>query len=1118
MPEYLLPVLLKCQPPLLGAETFRRERLHRRLHLALERGHILLRGGPGYGKTVLLSSFIQDCSVPAVWCTLDDLDQDPVQLLSSLTAALHRVFPRKGSRLPPVLEHLRRPEQEWQQVVSLLLEELETAGPHLLVLDDVHALNPAPASGQILDAILRYLPAHTRLLLAARQRPRLRWVVRQRLSGNLVEIKPEELLFTAEECAAWAEQGFRVELSAGEIETLLKYTQGWPIGLKLALQSLSLDRRTLERFPGWEEELFDYLVVEVLDQQEPATRDFLLATSLLSYLTPAVCDALLDRQDSARRLTRLAEEGYFVTSLGQQTYSYHAQFREFLYQKLCEEFPAHRMAELHRRAADFYRTQGEWGEAVFHYAYAEQVEPLVEIVRVQGPALLRSGRYETLSAWLNWVPRPILENEPLLLLYEGELMVRKEMARGIPTLQQARTAALQQGDATTAALALSALGRAYVRLKEYGTADRILEQSFEEMEQAGVDDLEARLFHALIRADLGKGLRLATRKTEAVLERARLVGEPYIEARALATLAAFYFYLAQLNRCHRAVERVRQLQSTHHLGWQLLLQVANIEGYAFWAEGRPEQALAVLRAGLEVAREFHPDFRCWITLTTANVLRDLGSPEAEVYYERAGKLAQDASDRAEVLAEKAWWSFLQGDLPEACRLATEARSLAEEIQGAYMDILSGVLAREEGRLEDSEKLLGQALRTSQNRPLVYMALLHRSYTRWLRGDRARALHDLHRAFRLGEKAGLAGGYFWQPEVVARLCVLALEQRVCPAYAERLAAERLDFRHAGLFLPLLHHPEPEVRRQVAAIVGRIGEADALPSLRLIASDSDERVAEVARQSVERLEQGIRLHIYCLGRLDLVRRGHQVEEKEWDPEGKVGRWRVQTLFSYLLLRGSRGASREDLIALLWPGHHGRRAGAVLVHKAVRALRRVLEPDLERPADSRFLLLEEGRYRLALDRGVWLDVEEFRQCIETGRAMERSGRSPEALAAYRRAVELYRGGYLAGAFREANEEVLADDWLSAAADLSEEYWKALRGLERLLVASGRIEEAMAVYQGILARPPFGEDIEEAYRALIRLYRRAGRGEEAGRLERLCRERYGRRPSPQQNPSRAG
>jgi LuxR family maltose regulon positive regulatory protein len=84
------------------------------------------------------------------------------------------------------------------------------------------------------------------------------------------------------------------------VEALESRTEGWAAALQLAAVSLrGRDDATafISSFAGDDRYVVDYLVDEVLDQQPPHLRRFLLDTSVLDRLCGPLCDAVTGPAD-----------------------------------------------------------------------------------------------------------------------------------------------------------------------------------------------------------------------------------------------------------------------------------------------------------------------------------------------------------------------------------------------------------------------------------------------------------------------------------------------------------------------------------------------------------------------------------------------------------------------------------------------------------------------------------------------------------------------------------------------------------------------------------------------------------------------------------------------------
>ena len=153
-----------------------------------------------------------------------------------------------------------------------------------------------------------------------------------------------------------------LDLDEKEIEAIAQRTEGWVTGIILTAQtSLTDSVRDILHIVGSNEGVFDYLAEEILSQQTHEVQEFLLATSLFQQMTPSLCNALLDIDQSSQILRYLVEENLFTVSLdaGSKWYEYHQLFREFLRTRLEREDP-----ELFRalclKQAQLVSTQGDW--------------------------------------------------------------------------------------------------------------------------------------------------------------------------------------------------------------------------------------------------------------------------------------------------------------------------------------------------------------------------------------------------------------------------------------------------------------------------------------------------------------------------------------------------------------------------------------------------------------------------------------------------------------------------------------------------------------------------------------------------------------------------------------
>jgi LuxR family maltose regulon positive regulatory protein len=128
------------------------------------------------------------------------------------------------------------------------------------------------------------------LVIATREDPALP-LARLRARGQLTELRAADLRFTPSEAAGFLHQVMNLDLSTEEVAALDARTEGWIAGLQLA--AISLQGRPdvagfIASFAGSHHFVLDYLLEEVLQRQPDSVQAFLLRTSILDRLWPAL--------------------------------------------------------------------------------------------------------------------------------------------------------------------------------------------------------------------------------------------------------------------------------------------------------------------------------------------------------------------------------------------------------------------------------------------------------------------------------------------------------------------------------------------------------------------------------------------------------------------------------------------------------------------------------------------------------------------------------------------------------------------------------------------------------------------------------------------------------------
>ena len=210
----------------------------------------------------------------------------------------------------------------------------------------------------------------------------------------------------------------------------------------LSLQGRADPAAFVETLSGSHRFILGYLTEEVLARQPAAVQQFLLDTSILARLNGDLCDAVTGLTGSATLLERLLAANLFLVPLDDEGrwYRYHHLFAELLQGQL-RRGDRERAAELHRRASHWHAGHAMPVEAIGHALAADDHGRVVELLEVNGWALLNQGYARTMGEWLDRLPEEWRGQSPRINLdFAWMHLLRGSLDQAWPRLAQAEAA------------------------------------------------------------------------------------------------------------------------------------------------------------------------------------------------------------------------------------------------------------------------------------------------------------------------------------------------------------------------------------------------------------------------------------------------------------------------------------------------------------------------------------------------------------------------------------------------------------------------------------------------------------------------------------------------------
>ncbi|MCZ2145745.1 MAG: winged helix-turn-helix domain-containing protein [Anaerolineales bacterium] len=1024
-----LIILSRLAPPAQRSNILPRERVTSLLSGSLQYPLTILQAGTGYGKSTSLLTFIEPLDFPVFWFSVSADDRDPTLFLMNLYTAFNQHSYGMGAE---ALRILNTPDSEPTDGLIALVNAIANRIPDrcLLILDDVQYIDNSPAILNLLNWFIDHLPRSLHVILSTRRALDFPSIHRWRAKGTVLELGKRELTFTPEEVETLFHSQYQLQLSQEEVEQLIQRTEGWVIGLQMVWQSIKGQTQgtvmeTLREESESRKNLFAYLAEEVLENQAPAYQNFLIRTSILSFLDTETCDFLMDSQNSIDILNELYRSGLFLEQLRPGVYRYHHMFREFLESRLSKNAGLER--ELHRKIGSYFAAHQYWESAVGHLLKVGDYPQINLILENVGKDFILTNRHESLRYWIEQFP----ESQRALYPYVNFLLGEVNRYNGFfeLALEDYRTAQrAYQRDNHQWGISLALRGQAQVYLDTIRpiNANQLLHRALALLDPAENRLEVAELLTQMAENQVNQG---DMEQAEQSLQRSRELSHGDSDENDFIQARLFL----RTGRIPEGIELLQKLEPTadfdqmsrpqrFHREASLLLSLF----YSFC--GEPDIALNYARRGIELGHHYRSVFVRSVGFMRLGHALQLSRSfdEDEHEYKKIISLYQESMvgvDIARIHVEPLWGMCrllgLSGRQEEARKVAEQALSIANSSGDIWIGMLvrlslgaslalSGQYEAANLELSIAESIAARAGDDlSRSAALLWLGYcsLHQGYesSLWLYLEQGLALINQHHYQFLLTKPTMLGGD--NPMVFLPLLLQARLQGIQPALTqqilEEIGAENLDY-----------HP------------------------------------------------GYTLRIRTFGEFSVWRGSKLLDTADWKRE------KARQLLQILVGNAGRWLSRDQLTLFLWPDAEPATASNNL-KVTLSSLNQALEPDRPEGKKPVFVLRRGSQYMLNPNAGISIDAVRFDQ-------LSRSG----VTSLLESAVQLYHGRYF-------ENEAVGQYFVAEGQYYHERYLHTMDQLIQVAIKSDEWEKALNYSRTLLSRDALWEP---AYRSLMLIHHRMG------------------------------
>lgn len=307
-----------------------------------------------------------------------------------------------------------------QEVDSHALIEILSQGfqqitaPLTLIIDDFHLIHSTRVMA-ILNHLITNLPANITLILSSRTYPDLS-ISKFKLNEQILIIDGNDLKLDHKELKQLNELMCDSKLDDTQLGILLEQTEGWFVGIKLALLAYAKDGdKALQAFSGNQPELLNYFAHEVISKLLPEYKELVLSLSICSSFNQTLCNEL-NPGTNIIHLDELSQHELLITPELETAnwFRFHPLLQTFLLKNLELEKGADAIQALHFKAAHCLLTQKETSQAMYHARRCGDHNFYLNSLSAATDAWLKQGEFDPIIDAFNEISDEELTLQPSL--------------------------------------------------------------------------------------------------------------------------------------------------------------------------------------------------------------------------------------------------------------------------------------------------------------------------------------------------------------------------------------------------------------------------------------------------------------------------------------------------------------------------------------------------------------------------------------------------------------------------------------------------------------------------------------------------------------------------------
>ncbi|MEO0262456.1 MAG: BTAD domain-containing putative transcriptional regulator [candidate division WOR-3 bacterium] len=383
---------------------------------------ILISAPPGYGKTIFLSSVINEFKdFKFFYYNLNEEDKDFYKFILYLIFGIRKIIKNFGGYL---LEFIKT-SPPYEKIIKNFTNEVirKAKGNIIIIFDDFHHIQDEKFAHYFLNYFLNNTPFSIKLILSSRKvfDENIEIFRKLNIKGEVLHLSKDLLSFTEEEIKNFAEF-FGIKLKESEVKKIKELSEGWALYLHWLFKEMEGKHLSfpyiINKIKTYPEGIFNYINKEIFSKFNSKDKRFLSFYALVEEKEIPILARILNIKNFKKILEKLYLKAPCILEKRNDFYILHPLFKEFLKRKLKKVYSK----EIFNKLAKYYESRNI-RKGILFYLRAKNFEKLTEIFLKNLEYFLKNREYHFIHYICENIPFKYYKKYPLLFYHRIYLKI-----------------------------------------------------------------------------------------------------------------------------------------------------------------------------------------------------------------------------------------------------------------------------------------------------------------------------------------------------------------------------------------------------------------------------------------------------------------------------------------------------------------------------------------------------------------------------------------------------------------------------------------------------------------------------------------------------------------------